>query len=201
MGTAALAMFQAVETSEPGRNRAVLVRRLLPTEPAVRGSVSLFVTEAERQGLRAGRRMLYVGPEPAESAVAAVLRVATGDQVIARRKLLIANDIPVRIATSFFRADLFGDTRLAQPGFVRPSLQSELEGLGHRFGHAEETLIARAPTEPETGTLELAPGEWVVEVVRASYSDQDVPIHFLRTVCAGSRHVFEITQATGVDEF
>lgn len=178
-----------------------MVRRVLPTDPAVRGSASLFAAEAGRQGLRAERRMLYVGPEPAGAAVAAALRVAPGDPVIARRKLLIANEVPVRIATSYFRADLFGGTRIAELGFVKPSLQTEIETLGYRFGHAEETLTARTATETETATLDLAPGEWVVEVLRASYSDQDEPVHVLQTVCAGSRHVFEITQVAGADEF
>lgn len=178
-----------------------MVRRALPTDPAVRGSASLFVTEAERQGLRADRRMLGVGPEPAGSAVAAALRLAPGDSVIVRRKLLIANGVPVRIATSYFRLDLFAGTRIAEPGFVRPSLQVEIDALGYRFGRAEETLTARAPTAAECQTLELEPGEWVVEVLRTSYSVQDVPVHALQTVCAGSRHVFEITQAGGADEF
>ena len=186
---------------ERDRNPAVVVRRTLPTDPAVRGSASLFVAEAQQQGLRADRRMLYVGPEPAGAAVAAALRVAPGDPVIARRKLLIADEVPVRIATSYFRADLFVGTRIAEPGFVEPSLQTELETLGYRFGHAAEMLTARAPTETELATLELAPGEWVVEVLRASYCDQDEPIHVLQTVCAGSRHVFEITQVTGADQF
>jgi len=178
-----------------------VVRRVLPTDPSVRGSGSLFVTEAERQGLRADRRMLYIGLEPAGAAVAAALRIAPGVPVLARRKLLIANEIPVRIATSYFRADLFGGTRIADPGFITPTLQAEIEGRGHRFGHAAETLTARAPTDSELVTLDLAPGEWVVEVLRAAYSDRDEPVHVLETVCAGSRHVFEITQAAGADEF
>ena len=36
----------------------VLVQRALPTDPAVRGSVSLFLVEAERQGITAERQML-----------------------------------------------------------------------------------------------------------------------------------------------
>ncbi|WP_084959479.1 UTRA domain-containing protein [Thermoactinospora rubra] len=179
----------------------VLVRRALPTEPAVRGSKSLFLAEAERQGLRAGRRMLYVGPEPASDHVAACLRVDPGTEVIARRKTMTANDVPVRIATSYLRADLFGGTRLAEPGFVRPSLQSALTALGYAFGHAEETLTARPPTAFERETLELDPGEWVVQVLRASYSTEGTPVHVLETICAATRHVFTIGQVSGHDEF
>jgi DNA-binding GntR family transcriptional regulator len=179
----------------------VLVQRALPTEPAVRGSVSLFLTEAERQGLKPERRMLYVGPEPASDHVAACLHVKPGESVIARRKLMTANDVPVRIATSYFRADLFGDTRIAEPEFVKPSLQAALEALGYSFGHAEENLTARPPTEFEASTLELDLGEWVVQVLRASYSSEDTPVHTLETICAASRHVFPIGQVAGVDEF
>ncbi|MGR6916456.1 GntR family transcriptional regulator [[Actinomadura] parvosata] len=179
----------------------VLVRRALPTEPAVRASASLFLAEAQRQGLKAGRRMLYVGLEPAGEQVAACLRIEPGADVVARRKMMTANDVPVRIATSYFRADLFGGTRLAEPEFVRPSLQSAIVALGHAFGHAEESLIARPPTAFERETLELDPGEWVVQVLRASYSSEDTPVHVLETICAASRHVFSITQVAGHDEF
>ncbi|RVX42967.1 UTRA domain-containing protein [Nonomuraea polychroma] len=179
----------------------VLVQRALPTEPAVRGSKSLFLAEAERQGLKAGRRMLYVGLEPASDHVAACLRVAPGTEVVARRKMMTANDVPVRIATSYFRADLFGGTRLAEPEFVQPSLQSALIALGYAFGHAEENLTARPPTAFERETLELDPGEWIVQVLRAGYSRDDTPVHVLETICAANRHVFPIGQVSGHDEF
>ncbi|YCK39704.1 UTRA domain-containing protein [Actinomadura sp. ATCC 39365] len=194
----------AAKAPEPIAERAprVLVQRALPTEPAVRGSVSLFLVEAERQGIRADRRMLYIGLEPASEHVANCLRVEPGTEVVARRKLMLANDVPVRIATSFFRADLFGDTRMAEPEFVRPTLQSALTDLGYRFGHAEENLTARRPTIFEAETLELAADEQiVVQVVRASYSTEGTPIHTLETICAASRHIFPIGQVAGADEF
>ncbi len=92
---------------------SVLVQRALPTPPSVRKSHSLYLVEAERQGIKADREMLYIGLEPATEHVAATLRVDPGQDVVARRKLMFANGIPVRIATSFFRADLFGDTRMS----------------------------------------------------------------------------------------
>ncbi|GAA2865631.1 hypothetical protein GCM10010517_25010 [Streptosporangium fragile] len=179
----------------------MLVRRTLPTEPAVRGSASLFMAESERQGVRPSRRMLYVGPERAADHVAAALRVEPGTEVLARRKMMSADGVPVRIATSYLRLDLFGGTPLTDPGFLRPSLQAGIEALGHRFGHAEEYLVARPPTPSEAETLHLDPGEWVVQILRAAYSDDGTPVHTLETVCAASRHVFPIAQVTGADEF
>jgi DNA-binding GntR family transcriptional regulator len=194
----------AARAPEPLAEHAprVLVQRALPTEPAVRASVSLFLVEAERQGIKADRRMLYIGLEPATEHIAASLHVQPEEDVVARRKLMLANDVPVRIATSFFRANLFGDTRMAEPEFVRPTLQSALMDLGYRFGRAEEYLTARRATPFEAETLELdVDDRIVVQVLRTSYSTEDTPIHALETICAASRHIFPIGQVAGADEF
>ncbi|WP_131740256.1 GntR family transcriptional regulator [Actinomadura roseirufa] len=179
----------------------VIVQRALPTDPATRGSASLFLVEAERQGVAAGRRMLYVGPEPAGEHTAACLHVEPGEEVIARRKMMTANEVPVRIATSFFRGDLFRGTRIAEPDFVRPTLQAAIEALGYAFGHAEETLTARPATPFEAETLRLDPGEWIVQILRASFSTEGTPIHTLETVCSANRHIFPIGQVGALDEF
>lgn len=178
----------------------VLVERALPTPPTVRGSKSLYLTEADRQGLTPERKMLFVGQEPASEHVAAALRVEPGDAVIARRKMFWANGVPVRIATSFFRVDVGEGTRLDGEGFVLPTLQDAIEDLGHTFGHATETLTARPPTPYEADLLDVA-GEWVVQVLRVSVSTDEVPIHALETICAASRHTFPIGQVAGSDQF
>jgi GntR family transcriptional regulator len=50
-------------------------------------------------------------------------------------------------------------------------------------------------------TLDLDPDEWVVQILRTSYSTEDTPVHALETVCAATRHVFPIGQVAGADEF
>jgi GntR family transcriptional regulator len=178
----------------------VLVERALPTPPSVRGSKSLYLSEAERQGLTPERKMLFVGKEPASEHVAMALRVEPGEEVVARRKMFWANDVPVRIATSYFRAGVADGTRLAAEGFVLPTLQEAIEELGHTFAHATETLTARPATAYEAGLLDIV-DEWVVQVLRVSVSTADTPIHALETICAATRHTFPIGQVTGSDQF
>lgn len=192
----------AARAPEPASDPAprVLVQRSIPTPPADRGSLSLYLSEAERQGIRADRKMLYIGLEPASEHVAHALRIESHADVVARRKMFFANDVPVRIATSYFRADLFGDTRMIEPEFVRPSLQAALDELGYHFGRAEEFLVSRRPTLFERETLDLDLGEWVVQILRTSYSTEDTPVHALETVCAATRHLFPIGQVAGADE-
>ncbi|HZE34635.1 MAG TPA: UTRA domain-containing protein [Actinoallomurus sp.] len=175
----------------------VIVHRALPSASGLNGPV----TAAERQGLRPGIRILYVGAEPSSEHVATCLRIQPGDEVVVRRRMVFADEVPVRLVTSYFRADLFAGTCVERPELIEPSLQECLEGLGHTFGHAEETLVARPATRSETDALELEPGEWAVQVLRASYSGDDTPVHMMESVCAASRHIFTVSQGAGLQEF
>jgi len=186
---------------EHRKHPSIIMQRALPTEPKTRGSKSLFLTECKKQGVKGDRKMLYVGLEQASDQIAATLNVEVGDEIVVRRKKMIAGVIPMRIATSFFRADLFANTRLTKEGFVKPTLQSALLNLGYSFGHAIETLSVRPPSKFESDELDLEPGEWVVQVLRSSYSTEGTPVHTLETVCAASRHVFPIGQVAEADEF
>ncbi|MEU4227624.1 hypothetical protein AB0F17_25305 [Nonomuraea sp. NPDC026600] len=41
----------------------------------------------------------------------------------------------------------------------------------------------------------------IVQVLRASHSTEDTPVHVLETICAANRHIFPIRQVSGYDEF
>ena len=176
----------------------VIVHRALPSMAGAQGAL---VGAAERHSPRDGMRLLFAGTEPSSEHVASCLRIQAGDEVIARRRMVLADEVPVRLVTSYFRADLFAGTRLGEPELIRPSLREYLESLGQSFGHAEETLMARPATRSEIDTLELDQGEWAVQVLRASYSADDAPVHMLESVCAASRHIFTVSQAGGEQEF
>ena len=179
----------------------VIVERWLPTNPNVRASASLYLTEAERQGVSPSRRMLDVGTEPCPAHLATELGVGAGDRVFARRKVMLADGVPVRIATSYFPADLAEGSPLTAPDFVPGGLQEALEKMGYRFGGADERLTARMPTPYESELLDLDAQTPVVQVVRSSYDGDINPVHTLETICAASRHVFRVQQASGADVF
>lgn len=185
----------------PETRPQVIVHRALPSTSAGGGPADAYAAAAERQGLRPGVRLISVGTEPSSEHVATCLRIQAGDEVIARRRMVLADDVPIRLVTSYFRADLFAGTCLTGPDLLKPSLQECLEHLGHVFGHAEETLVARPATRAETDALELDGGEWAVQILRAAYSTDDTPVHMLESVCAASRHIFTVDQAGGGREF
>lgn len=183
------------------RVKTPVVERWLPTDPGIRASASLYLIEAQRQGITPGRQMLYVGIEPCPAHLTDHLGAAAGEPVFVRRKLMLADDVPVRIATSYFPASLAEGTPLTAPDFVPGGLQGVLEEMGYAFGRADETLAARMPTARETETLDLYADTPVVQVLRSAYDTEDRPVHTLETLCAADRHVFRIQQVTGNDTF
>ncbi len=184
---------------EPGPQ--VIVHRSLPTAPGLGGPAHTFAAAAERQGVRLEVSLLTSGREESSEHVASLMRIRAGDEVLARRRRIIADGVPIRLVGSFFRADLFADTPVADVETATTDLQDALQALGHRFGHAEETLVARPATRHETESLQLDHGEWVVQLLRAAYSVEDAPVHVLETICAASRHVFTVDQSGGLREF
>jgi GntR family transcriptional regulator len=173
---------------------SVLVERSVPTVPTTRASASLYLTEAEAQGITPRRQMLKVGATAAPAHIAELLRVAAGDSVLIRRKLMFANEVPVRIADSYFTLEVAEGTPIAAQDFVTGGFQVYFDRVGKRFGRAVESFIARMPTDEEVELLELGDNVPVVEVVRCSYDSEDTPIHCLDTVCAADRHVFPVPQ-------
>ena len=179
----------------------VVVERAIPTEPGIRASRSLYLSETEHQGVTPSRQMLKVGPEPAAAHIAARLGVAEGDDVVVRRKLMSANGIPIRISGSYFLPAFAEETGLDQADFIEEGYQVLFERHGRRFGHAVETLTGRMPTPDEAQTLQLAADVPVVHVLRTSYDVNKEHIHTLESVCAADKHVFRVRQPDGTDAF
>src|SRR5687767_4424599 len=98
-------------------DKHLLVTRTIPTQPEHRASVSLYLSEAQGSGFETTRRMLKVGVEPASASVAARLQVDEGSSVFARRKLMLADGIPIRVATSYFPVGLVQGTPLQATDF------------------------------------------------------------------------------------
>jgi DNA-binding GntR family transcriptional regulator len=120
--------------------------------------------------------------------------VAPGADLLTRRRLMSVDEVPLRIATSYF---LPGDPEtadLSTDGFIEGGLQEMFERHGRVFGRAEETLVARLPTSEESELLAIQPAEPVVEILRTSFDAGGGPVHTLQTICAASRHVFVVGQ-------
>lgn len=179
----------------------MLVHRAVPTDPSVRSSESLFLSESTGQPGKSTRRLLSSGLAPAPANVARRMGVDPGDDLLTRRRLMLVDGIPVRLATSYFLPVTPEAPELSGGEFIEGGLQAMFERHGRKFGRADETLVARMPTPDEVQLLDIEAHEPVVEILRTSCDDQDTPVHTLQTICAASRHVFDVRQAPGDSVF
>lgn len=157
----------------------------------------MFLTEAQGQSGAPDRRLLFAGPSPAPPVAAARMGVDAGTELLSRRRLMLVDGTPLRIATSWFLPDAPEAKELSAGTFLKGGLQEMFDRHGRVFGRAEETLIARLPSGEEAALLHIDPADPVVEIVRTSF-DQDLkPVHTLQTVCAATRHVFDVRHPPG----
>lgn len=170
----------------------MLVHRAIPTDPAVRSSSSLFLTETQGQSGAPSRRLLFAGRSPAPPAIAARMGVGPGTKLLTRRRLMLVDGTPLRIAVSWFLPDAPEAAELSAGSFLEGGLQELFDRHGRVFGRAEETLVARLPSGEEVAVLQIDAAEPVVEIVRTSYDKDLKPVHTLQTICAGTRHVFDV---------
>jgi transcriptional regulator with XRE-family HTH domain len=172
-----------------GQPAKVLVQRSIPTLPAVRAAPSLFLAEAEAQGVSGERKMLSVGPTPAPPQVAELLGIEPGALAVRRRKIQRVDGIPVRLPDSWHHLAIVERVpALSSPEFVPGGMEVAFQAAGLRFERAAESLRARHGTEEEAELLEMGPEEdIVVEILRCSYETGGLPVHCLQTVCVACR--------------
>ena len=176
----------------------IRVERAIPTDPSVRSSESLFLTETGKHPAGAKRRLLAVEVIETPDALA---HLVESDEVIVRRRLMSIGSVPVRISNSYFPADAPEAETLKRDGFIPGGLQELFEKSGRRFGHARETLTARLPNPPEAELLQLDDSVPIVHIVRASFDESGDLVHLLESICAADKHVFTVTQLPGDNAF
>ena len=172
----------------------VLVHRAIPTDPAIRSSSSLFLSESAEHPGAPTRSLLFSGLAPAPAGIASRMGVSESAELLTRRRLMLVDGVPLRIATSYFLPNAPEAGELSGESFLGAGLQDLFDRHNRIFGRAEETLVARKPSGDEAGVLEIDADEPVVEIIRTSFDAEGEPVHTLQTICAASRHEFTVRQ-------
>ncbi|GAB3796220.1 GntR family transcriptional regulator [Micromonospora zhanjiangensis] len=130
------------------------------------GQGDAWAAEAASTGQRGTQQLLDVATVPAPADVADALQLAAGEPVIRRRRLILADDRPVELATSYYPVDIAADTPLAGTAKIRGGAVGLLAELGFRAQEAREELMARTADAEELGHLRLDPGAAVLVLSR-----------------------------------
>jgi GntR family transcriptional regulator len=129
--------------------------------------------------------------------VAERLHLSQGDQVLIRRRRMLADGQPVQLATSYLPLQLVEGTQIEQADTGTGGTYARLEELGHRLGRFQEDLSARMPLPDEARALRLGAGVPVIRVVRTAFDEQGAPVEVNEMVLAADR--YELTYMLPAD--
>lgn len=153
-------------------------------------SAGAFAAETEALGMTPSQELLEVGVIDPPEHVGKLLKLDKGEKVVVRRRRMLANDVPMQLADSYFPASWARGTALEEADSGPGGSYARVEEAGHRLGRFREELAARAPQEREVRALDLASGEPVVSLRRVAFDDAGTPVEVFESVVAADRHVF-----------
>lgn len=163
--------------------------------PYVSGRGDMWGAEAAAHGGRGTQKLLAVEEMAAPEVVADMLGLATGEPVIARRRLMLFNDHPVELVDSYYLAEFARGTRLAEPRKIPGGAVALLTDLGHPPRRVREDVSARLATPDEQAALQLRDPSCVLLLARQLLTDNDRPVEasVMTMVADGRRLRYELT--------
>jgi GntR family transcriptional regulator len=147
--------------------------------------------EMEKAGRELGVRYLAVDKVPTNHDIAQRLEVRAGAPVARRRRLMMADGIPLQIATSYVPWDIAKNTAIASSECEPEGSYPHLEQAGHPIDWLEEEISARMPTPEEKSLLRLPPGTPVIRLIRTARDREGRPLEVADTINAADRYVLK----------
>lgn len=186
----------------PVHGSGVFVRDLPRVVSLTRNRLSR--DERARTGGTFSSDMAALGLEPrveveialdeADATLALDLDIDEGAQVLARRRRMYGGDTPMRLATSYFPADLVRGTAIERRDTGHGGVYARLEEMGHRLESPfVERVGARAPSRDERDWFGLADGVPLLVVTRIARTAER-PVEANRMLLRADRYelVYEI---------
>lgn len=142
--------------------------------------------EAASQGRAGAQRILFAGETAAPPEIAAALDLTGGQSVILRQRLILLDDTPVEIASSYWPLSVAAGTALATAGKVRGGAPTLLADLGYEPQGVTENVRTRPATPEELATLAMPDAnEWVLTLRRTITDDSGRPYEVFVSVAPG----------------
>ena len=147
-----------------------------------------FTEDMRMRGCEPSSKVLFSGLIPAPQDVADMLRVEPGEEMARLERLRLADGIPMGVEESnllhrYCPGVLNGD-------YESHSLRETLEkDHGIRLIRAKQTIRAILAPPEMADTLGIKPRSALLFVVRISFSQENVPVEFLRIYYRADRYV------------
>ena len=146
-----------------------------------------FTDDMRQRGFEPGTEVLFSGIIPAPPEIAQQLGVAPNEELIRLERLRMADGEPMSIEEShlvhrFCPGILSGDYANTP---LREALAREYD---IHLAHAKQTIRAIPASPPIADKLSVSPKSAVLFIERVSYTQQNIPVEFLRIHHRGDRY-------------
>ncbi|MFC5252419.1 GntR family transcriptional regulator [Streptomyces nigrescens] len=158
--------------------------------PADSGDRYRWLTEAEKLGSQARSKLLRVAEVAPPADVSAVLGLPEGGTALLRHQLLLIDDEPVELVSSYYPLEIARGTAIAKRLKIKGGTPALLAELGYPPRLSVDRVSARVPSQEQFTALRL-PGDLpVLRTLRVVRGDGDLPIEVTVMVKAG--HLYEL---------
>lgn len=154
-----------------------------------------WAAEAAAAGQRGSQRILGAETIPAPADIAEHLRVPTGTEAVVRRRLILADDQPIEVATSYWPGHIAAMTVLALPQKIAGGTARFLAELGYSPHEVREDVTTRWATPHERTTLTMEQAEPVLVLTRILLDDAGQPFQVDVNVMRAGRHIRYVRKA------
>ncbi len=148
-----------------------------------------FTEDMRQRGFRPGTEVLGAGLVGAAPDIAAHLGVTPGAELVCIERLRLADGEPMSIEISYL-VHTFCPNILSLHNFAEEPLRECLErDYDIRLGSARQSIRAIAAEPARAEVLCIEPGAPLLFIERVSFTQQSVPVEFLRVYHRGDRYV------------
>lgn len=147
-----------------------------------------FSEEMRQRGLSVASRVLRAELLTANAEVAAQLQVAPGAEIVLLSRVRLANHQPLALEISQLNHRLCPNI-LERHDFSHTSLYHVLRAdYGNQLAWANQIIQARLPDKQEVDALNLSTGDPVLSFTRVTFTRDDQPIEYARSVYRGDQY-------------
>lgn len=168
------------------QGRGTFVARPTVAQSLVR--IVSFTQDMRQRGLEPGTRVLTAGLIPAPPEIAEQLNLEPGQELVHLERLRLANGEPMSVEVSYL-------VHRYCPGILRGDyattpLREALEHTcGLRLVRARQVIRASLASDRMARLLAVVPRSALLFIERVSYSQQGLPVEFLRIYYRADRYV------------
>ena len=147
-----------------------------------------FSEDMRQRRFTPGTELLFSGLIPAPEDIAAKLNIAPGTELARIDRLRLADSEPMGVEEAFFVHDYCPG--LLECDYKSRSLREVMEvTFNVIWSRAKQTIQAVGASADKAQKLTIKVGAPLLLIERVSYSQQDIPVEFLRISHRGDRYV------------